>query len=250
MGSQSRGKDLKTKSWNRSGTPAETPGNWQRMLTPKLGHCLHTSSTKPNGRHFVIDSGASVHMLSKKDLSSAELQTLKRSRSSLTVVTANGEVQTNEEAQVCSHDLHFSVTVQLLEDTPAVLSLGKLCKEHGCTYSVLPLNRAGTHVFFFWSHFGDRNGVQGRDGCAEEDENPGLSQTSDRPSGSLHLTGRRPRSIKCQTRCLSDFFQSARSTGRMESEWPSGREHHLTKNGNQTLCRTGNFVPLVVPGLL
>ena len=32
------------------------------------------------------------------------------------------------------HDLHLFVTVQLLEHTPAVLSLGKLCKEHGYTY--------------------------------------------------------------------------------------------------------------------
>ena len=32
---------------------------------------------------------------------------------------------------------------------------------------------------FFGARFGDRNGVKGRDGCADEDENPGLSQTSD-----------------------------------------------------------------------
>ena len=47
------------------------------------------------------------------------------------VVTANGEVQTNEEAQVYVHDLGLFVTVQLLEDTPAVLPLGTLCEEHG-----------------------------------------------------------------------------------------------------------------------
>ena len=51
-----------------------------------------------------------------------------------TVVTANGEVQTNEEAQVYVHDLDLLVTVQILDDTPAVLSLGKLCEEHGYTY--------------------------------------------------------------------------------------------------------------------
>ena len=33
----------------------------------------------------------------------------------------------------CMNFLIF-VTVQLLEDTPAVLSLGKLCKEHSYTY--------------------------------------------------------------------------------------------------------------------
>ena len=91
------------------------------------------SSTNPEEREFVIDSGASVHMLSKKDLSSGELETLRRSRNPITVVTANEEVQTNEEAQVYLHDLHLFVTVQLFEDTDDVLSLGKLCEEHGYT---------------------------------------------------------------------------------------------------------------------
>ena len=50
-------------------------------------------------RTFVVDSGASMHMLSRKDLSSDEMDTLRRSRTPTTVVTANGEVQTHEEAQ-------------------------------------------------------------------------------------------------------------------------------------------------------
>ena len=51
------------------------------------------------------------------------------------MVLASGEVQTNEEAQENVFDLDFFVTVQLLEDTLAVLSLGKLCEEHGYTMS-------------------------------------------------------------------------------------------------------------------
>ena len=47
------------------------------------------------------------------------------------VLTANGEVHTNEEAQLYVHDLDLFVTVQLLEEAPAVLSLGKLCEDHG-----------------------------------------------------------------------------------------------------------------------
>ena len=85
-------------------------------------------------RTSVVDSGASMHMLNKKDLSSDEMDTLWRSRNPTTVVTANGEVQTNEEGQVYVHDLDLFVTVQLLEATPAVLSLGELCSEHGCSY--------------------------------------------------------------------------------------------------------------------
>ena len=51
-------------------------------------------------RMFVVDSGASMHKLSKKDLISDEMDTLRRSRNPTTVVTGNCEVQTNEEAQV------------------------------------------------------------------------------------------------------------------------------------------------------
>ena len=50
------------------------------------------------------------------------------------MLTANGEVHTHEEAQVFVHDLNQFVTVQVLEETPAVLSLGKLCKDHGYSY--------------------------------------------------------------------------------------------------------------------
>ena len=70
-------------------------------------------------RMFVVDSGASLHVLSKKDLRSDEMDTLRRFRNPTTVVTASGEVQTNEETQVYVHDLDLFVTVQLLEETPA-----------------------------------------------------------------------------------------------------------------------------------
>ena len=82
------------------------------------------------------------------------------------MITANREVQTNEEGQVYAHDLHLFVTVQLLEDTLAVLSLGKFCEEHGYSY-----------------------------------------------------------------------------------EWASSQKPHLTKDDKKILCKTENFVPVVVPGL-
>ena len=62
-----------------------------------------------------------MHMLSKKDLSSDEMETLWTSRNTTTVLTANGEVQTNEEATVYVHDLELYVTVQILEDTSALV---------------------------------------------------------------------------------------------------------------------------------
>ena len=91
-------------------------------------------TNSPEERTFVVDSGASMYMLSKRDFSPAEMDTLRRSRTRTVVLTANWEVQTNEEAQVFVHDLDLFLTVQVLDDTPAVLSLGKLCSEHGCSY--------------------------------------------------------------------------------------------------------------------
>ena len=75
-----------------------------------------------------------MHMVSKRDLNSAELETMRTSRSPTTVMTANGEVQPREEAIVHVKELDLFVTVMLLEETPAVLSLGKLCEDHAFSY--------------------------------------------------------------------------------------------------------------------
>ena len=61
-------------------------------------------------------------MLSRQDLNSAELETVRVSKSWTTVVTASGEVQTNEEATVLVKALDLFVTIKFLEDAPAVLS--------------------------------------------------------------------------------------------------------------------------------
>ena len=50
------------------------------------------------------------------------------------VITANGEVQTHEEATVYVKELEIILTMKVLENTPAVLSLGKLCDENGYSY--------------------------------------------------------------------------------------------------------------------
>ena len=89
------------------------------------------SSKKPAEREFAVDSWASMHMLGRLDQSSAELETFPKCRKPTTDRTAKWEVQTNEEAQVYVHDLHLFVTVQILDDTLAVLSRGKLFEERG-----------------------------------------------------------------------------------------------------------------------
>ena len=80
---------------------------------------LAPTSKIPEERAFVVDSGASMHMLSKKVLHSDELDTLRRSRNPTVVLTANGEVHNHEVARVHVHDLNVFVAVQLHEETPA-----------------------------------------------------------------------------------------------------------------------------------
>ena len=69
-----------------------------------------------------------MHMMSKTDLSAEKFG---KSRLPTTVMTANGSIDTTEEAIAHVKDLDMFVTVQLLEDTLAVLSLGRLCEEIG-----------------------------------------------------------------------------------------------------------------------
>ena len=104
------------------------------FFSPSENRCLPASTLKPEEREFVVDSGASMHMISKKDLSKAEMDTLTKSCSPTIVITANGEVQSHEEAIVYVKELDIFLTMKVLENTPAVLSLGKLCDENGYSY--------------------------------------------------------------------------------------------------------------------
>ena len=108
--------------------------NKATFFSPSENRCLPASTLKPEEREFVVDSGASMHMISKKDLNSAEMDTLTKSCSPTIVITANGEVQTHEEATVYVKELDIFLTMKVLENTPAVLSLGKLCDENGYFY--------------------------------------------------------------------------------------------------------------------
>ena len=107
--------------------------NKAAFFSPSENWCLPApSNLKFEEREFVVDSGASMHMISQKDMNSAEMDTLTTSRGPTTVITAKGEVQTHEEARVQELDIFF--TMKVLEDTQAVLSLGKLRDEHGYSY--------------------------------------------------------------------------------------------------------------------
>ena len=104
------------------------------FFSPSENRWLPASNLKLEEREFVVDSGASMRMISRKDVSDAEMDTLTKSCSPTIVITANGEVQTDEEATVYVRELDIFLTMKVLENTPAVLSLGKLCDENGYSY--------------------------------------------------------------------------------------------------------------------
>ena len=78
-----------------------------------------------------------MHIISQKNLSKAEMDTLTKSFSPTIVITANGEGQTHEKAFVHVKEFDIILTMKVLDYTPAVLSLGKLCDENGCAHECI-----------------------------------------------------------------------------------------------------------------
>ena len=126
----------RSKAWNLANNIYKLKEKDQAAFCfPAEEWVLPAASTKePEEREFVVDSGASMHMVSKKDRNSAELETMRTSRSPTTVMTANGEVQTREEATENVKQLDLFVKLMLLEETPAVLSLGNSARIMGISY--------------------------------------------------------------------------------------------------------------------
>ena len=93
------------------------------FYTPSAEWVRPAASTKgPEEREFVEDSGASMHMVSRKDLNSAELETRRTSKSPTTVETANyvpfvvpGKLTSSSTAS--SHDSSTSSSQDSVIDT-------------------------------------------------------------------------------------------------------------------------------------
>ena len=74
------------------------------------------------------------------------MDTLTKSCSPTIVITANGEVQTHEEATVYVKELDINLTLKVLENTPAVLSLGQLFDENGYSYEWINGHKTTSHL--------------------------------------------------------------------------------------------------------
>ena len=159
-------------------------------------------------------------------MNSAELETVTTSRSPTTVITANGEVQTHEEATVYVKELDVFLTMKVLEDTPAVLSLGKLFDEHGYSYEWI--NGEKPHLI--------KNGI--RIQCNTENfvpiVVPGLSTSSSSslPSSTSMTPSRQEidlskiSSSSSTSPTVTSSTVSSDSVARQERGDPCGIDHH------------------------
>ena len=167
-----------------------------------------------------------MHMISKKDLNSAELDTVTTSRSPMTVLLANCEVHTHQEATVYVKELEKSWQWKFFEDTPAVLSQGKLCDEHGYSYEWI--NGQKPHLI--------KNGIRVQ--CNTENfvpiVVPGLSTSSS--SSLLSSTSMTPSwqeidhpkssSRSSTSPPMTSSTVSSESVDRQERRDPCGIDHH------------------------
>ena len=198
--------------------PAKQRGSWPKRVV-KLkeknkttffslseNRCLPAPSIlKPEERELVVDSGASMDMISKKDFSDAEMDTLTKSCSPTIVITANGEVQTHEEAIVYVKELDIFLTMKVLDNTLAVLSLGKLCDENGHSYEWI--NGQKPHLI--------KKGI--RITCNTENfvpiVVPGLSSSASGSSSTLRTSMKQESHSSSSSSFLTFFTYSRRNSG-------------------------------------
>ena len=85
-------------------------------------------------RSFIIDSGASDHRIGHNRLTEAEKRTIRPVENPFEIQSASGTLTISKEVRVYVPALNIKVWAQLMDDCPAVLSLGILCSKEGWSY--------------------------------------------------------------------------------------------------------------------
>ena len=110
------------------------------------------SGQAPRPRRYIVDSGASFHLVDPRTLTSAERKTIEQVDYPIELETANGIVTVDQRALVHVKELDLKVWALLKEDTVCVLSLGLLVDRSGYTYvrrpGRLPQLSIGKKVYY------------------------------------------------------------------------------------------------------
>ena len=82
----------------------------------------------------IVDTGASDHIISMKHLTRDERKSIRKTEFGLSFQTANKEVYTDKIVDFYVEDLGITVTAYVLEDSPPLISLGKIIDDHDADY--------------------------------------------------------------------------------------------------------------------
>ncbi|MDE0821157.1 MAG: DNA (cytosine-5-)-methyltransferase [Opitutales bacterium] len=134
--------------------PQDVPDEWEsgirvkellhtktKSAYPQKHEVIHSNKRKcahlglgDHTRRYIVDSGASIHLVDLHDLTVQERSAQRKMKKAIHLTTANGGVQAEYETDVYVQELDIWVVAVLLENTPPVLSLGKLVDEHTLRY--------------------------------------------------------------------------------------------------------------------
>ena len=79
-------------------------------------------------RRYVVDSGASIHLIGNTLIRAKEKKSLRPTSHTHEIQTANGKIEVSEECLIHTQELGIWVWAKLAgSDSPAVLSLGRPC---------------------------------------------------------------------------------------------------------------------------
>ena len=100
----------------------------------KRSHPSPQPIRKSKKRTYIVDSGASLHMMEEKlSLSSGKEKPVRQTKNHLEVQAANGIVRPTKDREGLHPGAGHLLYVKPVEDSPSILSLGRLCNE--LTYS-------------------------------------------------------------------------------------------------------------------
>ena len=111
-----------------------TDGEIENVPKRVMDMCFaSTTGMQKNNRKYMLDSGATFHLICWQFLSERERLTVRKCSPCL-LNTANGPIEVGYEVDMWIEELDLQVTAFILKDSPPLLSMGKLCRMHGFVY--------------------------------------------------------------------------------------------------------------------
>jgi len=85
-------------------------------------------------RTYIVDSGASFHIVSRREMTEKEHNSITKVDQPIVIQTANGLLTLTEQCKIYVRDLKVTLSAYILDDTVSLLSLGLLVEELGYSY--------------------------------------------------------------------------------------------------------------------